>query len=346
MRLQDGIQRYSRLRKTLTIYCGALIMSIVISGHSMAIRPGDPQAQPIQPSENPFPNIPGQRPERPIESSQPANRAIVEQPRPTQQIQKHFADAFLPNSVLHVTDPQDGLRKDGRVAVLEGTNSQVVYQFFKENRVLNIPNQPDLTIYTQDKGGFDGPYEVYIANFGDSTWIPLGKNVVGTSSFDLPSGLEAIELVLIANRNNGATYIDGVEGLTQSGGPMQGTFSYLPEELIGLRAERLDAFEVERARLLLTNTRQGYQLMPLGEIEVKWNMPIKNVWKQEEILIEAEGEYEVHVSDSRGMESLIGRRVGTQSIDLPQDMIDAATVRIRNHNMNRPVIIYSIVGRR
>jgi hypothetical protein len=223
---------------------------------------------------------------------------------------------------------------------------QVAYQFYKENKVVNTPGQPDLTIYTHDKGGFDGPYNVFVASFGDSTWTQLGMDVIGTLSFELPPSLNSIELVLIINRHAGATYIEAIEGVTQAGGVMQGTFNYIPEELIGLRAARLDYTEVERARLLLTNARQGYQLMPLGEIEVKWNSPIQNIWKKEEFLIEAEGEYEVYTSDSRGMESLIGRRSDTQGIDLPQDMLDAATVRIRNHNTNRPVIIYSIIGRR
>jgi hypothetical protein len=349
MKLHQFTQKSLLMLKVAVIVMFSLLIGVLGSRQGFAIRPGDTQGQTQQSPQAPgdaFPNIPGRRPERPIDSSQEANRAIVEQPHPITQIQKHYADAYLPNSVWHVTDPQDGLTRDGRVAVLEGANAQVVYQFYKENHIFNVPNQPDLTIYTQDKGGFDGPYDVFVANFGDSTWTQLGQGSMGTSSFDLPPGLESVELVLITNRSNGAIYIDAVEGLTQAGGAMQGTFSYLPEELIGLRAERLDSVEVERARLLLTNARQGYQLMPLGEIEVKWNIPIKNIWKQEEFLIEAEGEYEVHVSDSRGMESLIGRRVGTVGIDLPQDMIDAATVRIRNHNMNRPVIIYSIVGRR
>ena len=103
---------------------------------------------------------------------------------------------------------------------------------------------------------------------------------------------------------------------------------------------------MERARTILTAGGIGYQLTPLGEIEVKWNSPIKNEWKQDEFHIEAEGEYEVYASDNRGMENFIGRRAGVQNIDLPQNMIDAARVRIRNHNHNRPVIIYTIVGRR
>ena len=63
-------------------------------------------------------------------------------------------------------------------------------------------------------------------------------------------------------------------------------------------------------------------------------------------LVCEEREYEVYASDSRGMENFIGRRAGGQSIDLPQDMIDAARVRIRNHNGNRPIMVYAIVGRR
>jgi hypothetical protein len=261
-------------------------------------------------------------------------------------VQKRYADTFLPNSVRYVTDPQDGIAKDGRVAVLEGYNAQVVYQFY--NKIINIPGEQDLTIYTHDKGGFDGPYNVFVANFGDSTWLQLGMDVMGTTSFDLPATLSSAELVLIINQYAGATYIEAIEGVTAGSGVSQeqSGFSYYPEELIGLRAQRLDYTEVERARILLTGMRQGYQLVPLGEVEVKWNSPIKNVWNTEEFYIEAEGEYEVYTSDSRKMETFIGRRSGTQGIDLPQDMIDAATVRIRNHSANRPVMIYSIAGRR
>ena len=155
-------------------------------------------------------------------------------------------------------------------------------------------------MYTHDKGGVDGPYNVFVASFGDSTWTQVGSNAVGTSSFDLPPTLESVELVLITNQNNGATYIEAIEGVSFSGGEMQGTFTYAPETLIGLRVERLDCQEVERARTVLTGSRMGYQLMPLGEIEVQWSHPIKNEWKKEEFHIEAEGEYEIYVSDSRG----------------------------------------------
>jgi hypothetical protein len=139
-----------------------------------------------------------------------------------------------------------------------------------------------------------------------------------------------------------------VEGLTLGAPVNQGTgsFSYFPESLIGLRGERLDCAELERARMVLTAGGMGYQLLPLGEIEIKWESSIKNEWNIEEFHIEADGEYEIYASDSRGMENFIGRRAGAQSIDLPQNMTDATKVRIRNHNNNRPVIIYTIVGRR
>ncbi|MBD3304776.1 hypothetical protein GF339_00330 [candidate division KSB3 bacterium] len=325
-----------------------IALLVLLPGQGESIQPGTEQEQPPPmtqtPNEN-VPNIPGRRPERPIPSSQPSSRAITEQPR--MQTQKRWADNFLPQSVWHVTDPQDGLRKDGRVAVLEGLNARVVYLFYKEQRVINDSMQPDLTIYTHEKAGLEGPYDVFVSNFGDSTWIPLGTDITGTASFDLPPSLESIELVLITNRHNGATYIEAVEGVTLAGGAMQGTFSYFPESLIGLRVDYLDCAELERAQAVLgRGGGGGYQVVPLGEIEVKWNNPIKNEWKIEEFHIEAEGEYEVYASDSRGMETFIGRRAGAQSIDLPQDMIDAARVRIRNHNGNRPIIIYSIVGRR
>lgn len=327
---------------TGTILCFMMVVLLPVQGK--AIQPGTDQEQPT--SGEAVPNIPVKRPERPIPSSQAESRKIVEQPLPAMQTQKRWADAYLPKSVWHVTDPQDGLRKDGRVAVLEGLNAQVVYQFYEEHRVLNVPNQPDLTIYTHDKGNFDGPYHVFVANFGDANWMQIGSNVAGTSSFDLPPTLPSVQLVLITNRRNGATYIEAVQGITPSGGVMQGTFSYFPESIIGLRVEHLDCAEVERARTVLTGGSMGYQLMPLGEIEVKWTSPITNEWKKEEFRIEANGDYEVYASDSRGMESFIGRRAGSQNIDLPQDMTDAARVRVRNHNGNRPVIIYTIVGRR
>jgi len=353
MKLQRRMQTYTFMLTVAGMLIFVLGITGLLPGQGDALRPGDNQGQ-VQPtpqkSEETVPGVPGKRPERPIDAPQGESRKIVEQPRPTIQptmpIQKHFADTFLPSSVRNVTDPQDGLTKDGRVAVLEGFNAQVVYQFYKENKFLTVPNQPALTIYTYDKGGFGGPYNVFVANFGDQTWTQLGMDVSGTAAFNLPPTMSSAELVLIINRHAGATYIDAVEGVTQAGGAMQGTFTYLPEELIGLRGERLDCAEIERARLLLTNTRQGYQLAPLGEIEVKWLSPIQNVWKKEEFFVEADGEYEVYVSDSRGMESLIGRRSGPQGFDLPQDMIDATTVRIRNHNGNRPIMIYSILGRR
>lgn len=342
---QQHRQRTTRIWLIIALFAGVLGMGLLFPSQGTAIRPGEgqPNGQQSAPvAGDVFPNVPGERPGNPIGVSQGENRSLIEQPRP--QTQKRYADTFLANSVRYVTDPQDGLAKDGRVAVLEGFNAQIVYQFY--NKIYNVANEPDLTVYTHDRGGFDGPYNVFVANFGDTTWTQLGMDVVGTSSFDLPPTLNTVELVLLINRHAGATYLEAIEGLSLAGGAMQGTFSYFPEELIGLRAERLDYPEVERARLLLTGARQGYQIVPLGEIEVRWNSPIKNVWKTEEFYIEAEGEYEVYASDSRGMESFIGRRAGAQGIDLPQDMIDAATVRIRNHNTNRPVILYSIGGRR
>jgi hypothetical protein len=349
MKLRQRTHRYISILTITGILLFSFGSSVFLPGQSLAIRPGEEQEQspqsPQSPSGSAFPEVPEKRDERPMMSSPVETRKIVEQPHATMQIQKRYADTFLPNSVRYVTDPQDGLTKDGRVAVLEGLNAQIAYQF-SGSKVINVPNQPDVTIYTNDQGGFDGPFDVFVANFGDSTWSQLGMNVIGTSSFDLPPSVNSVELVLIINRHAGATYIEAIEGFTRAGGTMQGTFTYIPEELIGLRAERLDYSEIERARLLLTGTRRGYQLAPLGEIEIRWNSPIQNVWKKEEFFIEAEGEYEVYASDSRGMESLIGRRFGTQGIDLPQDMLDAATVRIRNHNMDRPVMIYSILGRR
>jgi hypothetical protein len=336
----------------IVLMCWIVLSVVGLPGAGLAIRPGDGQTttQQAPVAGDVFPTVPGERPERPIASSQDtAPRKIMEQPRPAMQalpVQRRFADTFLPNSVRYVSDPQDGIMKDGRVAVLEGYNAQVVYQFY--NKIISSQGEPDLTIYTHDKGGFDGPYNVFVANFGESTWLQLGMDVMGTASFDFPPTLASAELVLIINRHAGATYIEAIEGLVAAGGLPQGQagFSYYPEELIGLRAQRLDSAEVERARILLTGMRQGYQLAPLGEIEVKWNSPIKNVWKTEEFFIEAEGEYEIYASDSRNMETFIGRRSGTQGIDLPQDMIDAASVRIRNHSTNRPVMIYSVAGRR
>ena len=343
------MKKFHYLRKWLKIITvlAIVLINICTSETGFAIQPGsDPQQvqQDMPKTGEIVPGIPG-RAERPIPSSQPDARAIVEQPR---QIQKRWADNYLVQSVRNVTDPQDGLRKDGRVAVLEGMNSQVVYHFYKENKVVNVPNQSDLIVYTHDKGGFDGPYNVFVANFGDSNWTQVGADVMGTAAFDLPPTLESVELILISNRHNGATYIEGIEGttFTSGSGSMQGTFSYFPESLIGLRVEQLNCIELERARMILTPGGGGYQVIPLGEVEVKWNSPIKNEWKQEEFHIEAQGEYEIYVSDSRGMENFIGRLAGAQSIDLPQNMTDASKVRIRNHNNNRPVTIYTIVGRR
>ena len=342
-------RRWTRkLLKVVGICLIGVLFSVLEAGWASAIQPGTEQEQ--SPPQEIVPTMPGQQSGNPFITPQqtPSARAIVEQPRPstTMQTQKRFADGFLPKSVWHVTDPQDGQRKDGRVAVLEGMNAQVVYQFYQEHRVLNVASEPDITIYTHDKGGFDGPYNVFVANFGDSTWTQLGSKATGTSSFDLPPTLQYAELVLVTNQSNGATYIEAVEGITQSGGTMQGTFTYLPETLVGLRSERLDCAEVEQARTVISGAGAGYRLMPLGEIEVKWNSPIKNEWNKEEFHIEAQGEYEVFATDSRGMENFIGRRAGAQSIDLPQNMTDAARVRIRNHNDNRPVTIHSIIGRR
>ena len=336
------------LRHTILMFGCVSLLHLNISGVARAIQPDNAaQATPQQSAPvtgDISPGVPA-RDERPIATSQPGSRAITEQPR---QVQKRWADNYLPQSVRNVTDPQDGLRQDGRVAVLEGINSQIVYTFYKDNKIINLPNQPDFTIYTHDKGGFDGPYNVFVASFGESTWTQVGADVMGTASFDLPPNLQSAELVLIANRHNGATYIEAIEGVTLAtgGGMVQGGFSYFPEDLIGLRVERLDCAELERARMALSAGGMGYQLVPLGEMEIQWNSPIKNEWKQEEFHIEADGEYEIFASDSRGMENFIGRRAGAQSIDLPQNMVDAAKVRIRNHNSNRPVVIYAIVGRR
>ena len=313
-----------------------------------AIQPGDdpqqPQAQTVPTDTSLVPALPARTDQAAETLPQGDSRAIIEQPR---QLQRRFADNFLPQSAWHVTDPQDGLRRDGRVAVLEGMNSQVVYQFYKDNAVVNVPNQPDLTIYTHDKGGFDGPYNVFVANFGEATWTQIGADVKGSSSFDLPQNLTSVELILIANRHDGATYIEAIEGIAYAAvGAMDGVFSYFPESLVSLRVEQLDCTELERARIILTSGSVGYQLTPIGDIEVKWQTPIKNEWKQAEFHIQADGEYEIYATDSRGMENFIGRKVGAQSVDLPQNMTDVARVRIRNHNNNRPILIYGIAGRR
>ncbi len=339
MKRVHGLQKFLK-RGTIIVGCVCMI-NLCLSERGNAIQPGNEVASSTGETMQGIPR----RPERPIASSQPDSRAIVEQPH---QIQKRWADNYLPQSVRNVTDPQDGLRKDGRVAVLEGINSQVVYLFDKENQIINAANQADLTIYTLDRGGYDGPYNVFVASFGASSWTQIGKNVMGTTSFDLPPTLNSIELILIVNLHDGATYIEAVEGLTV-GPPANlgaGSFSYFPESIIGLRGGRLDCTELERAKMVLTAGGIGYQLIPLGEIEIQWNSPIKNEWNTEEFHIEADGEYEIYASDSRGMENFIGRRAGAQSIDLPQNMTDAAKVRIRNHNNNRPVVIYTIVGRR
>ncbi|GAK54517.1 hypothetical protein U14_05804 [Candidatus Moduliflexus flocculans] len=324
------------------------LFAFALPQSSPAIQPGDdpqqPQAQ-IVPTDNSLvPALPAQTDQAIMPGQQENSRAIMEQPR---QLQRRFADNFLPQSAWHVTDPQDGLRRDGRVAVLEGMNSQVVYQFYKDNAVVNVPNQPDLTIYTHDKGGFDGPYNVFVANFGDPTWTQIGADVKGSSSFDLPQNLTSVELILIANRHDGATYIEAIEGIVYATvGAVDGAFSYFPEALVSLRVEQLDCAELERAKVVLTSGGMGYQLTPLGEIEVKWLTPIKNEWKQAEFHIQADGEYEIYATDSRGMENFIGRKIGAQSVDLPQNMTDVARVRIRNHNTNRPILIYAISGRR
>lgn len=350
------ILRYGRRLLPLLVILG------LVAGPARAIRPGDGQSTTQQSTPtvgDVFPSVPGQAQDQSAQDG--ASRKLVEQPRQQQpmNMQRQYADTFLANSVRYVTDPQDGLTKDGRVALMEGFNAQVVYQFY--GKIFNAPNEPDLTIYTHDKGGFDGPYNVFVANFGDSTWMQLGMDVTGTAMFDLPPTMPSADLVLIINRHAGATYIEAVEAVVYGASPGMGAgtgmgaganpmaqagFNYYPEELIGLRAERLDFSELERARMLLSSARQAYQLAPLGEIEVKWMSPINNVWKTEEFYIEAEGEYEVYASDSRGMEIFIGRRSGTQGIDLPQDMTNAASVRIRNSNNNRPVILYAIGGRR
>ncbi len=324
------------------LMCLGMIFSLPLM--SNAIQPGAEQEQVV--TKGTVPNIPGQRPERSIAAPQLESRKIVEQPVAAMQPQKRWADNYLAKSVWHVIDPQDGLRKDGRVAVLEGLNAQVVYQFSPEHKVVNIANQADITIYTHNKSGFDGPYNVFVASFGDTNWTQLGADVVGTSSFDLPPGMKSAELILITNRQNKATYIEAVEGFALTAGGTQGTFSYFPEGIIGLRVNLLDCSELNRAQAILMGGGMGYQLIPLGEIEVKWNSPIQNQWKVEELRIEAEGQYEVFASDSQGMENFIGRRAGGQSIDLPQNMTDVTRVRVRNHNNNQPVVIYSIIGRR
>ncbi len=324
------------------------LLSLLLPQCSPAIQPGDdpqqPQAQTVPIDNSLVPALPAQ-PDQPIAPDQQADsRKLIEQPR---QLQRRFADNFLPQSAWHVTDAQDGLRRDGRVAVLEGMNSQVVYQFYKDNPVINVPNQPDITIYTHDKGGFDGPYNVFVANFGEPTWTQIGADVKGSSSFDLPQNITSAELILIANRHEGATYIEAIEGIAYASvGAIDVVFSYFPEQLVSLRVEQLDCAELERARIILTSGSMGYQLTPLGEIEIKWQTPIKNEWKQAEFHIQADGEYEIYATDSRGMENFIGRKVGAQSVDLPQNMTDVTRVRVRNHNNNRPILIYAIAGRR
>ncbi len=334
------------LKHVLLVGSVCLFVSLGWPSAVGAIQPGaDPQTTEPATGSVP-PNPEDQRPERPIDASQVDTRAIVQQPQPGMTLQRRYADNYLQKSVWKVTDPQDGLRKDGRVAVLETLNSQVVYQFSPGSQIVNDPNQPDLTVYTHNKTGFDGPYNVFVANFGETTWTQLGANVVGTLSFDLPPNLPTVELVLITNAHDGVTYIEAVEGLAFGSSVTTGAFTYFPEILVGLRSELLDCGELERARTTLTNSGMGYQLPPLGEIEVKWNAPIKNEWKQEEFHIEANGDYEIYASDSRSMENFIGRRAGPQNIDLPQNMREVVRVRIRNHNDNRPVLIYAIAGRR
>lgn len=127
-------------------------------GAAFAIQVGDDtqttQPQPAVPITGEIaPDVPG-REERPVAPSQVDSRAIMEQPR---QVQKRWADSYLPQSVRNVTDPQDGLRKDDRVAVLEGINSQIVYTFHSNNKVINLPNQPDLPFTPATKADLTAP---------------------------------------------------------------------------------------------------------------------------------------------------------------------------------------------
>jgi len=258
-----------------------------------------------------------------------------------------WADSYLPEYTKNVIDPLDGLRTgDGRVAVMQGWEATVIYEFAPGEEAINGPGA-DLTIYTSDNRRYAGPYDVYVANYGDPDWVLIGRGAVGTSNLDFPPSVRSAQLVLLINQQSGETEIDGVQALHpgDTGGGGGETFNYYPDELVGLRSDRIDASEVAAARTILRGTGGGYRMVPNGEVEVGWARPANNVWREDDLLINADGVYQVWITDTRGVETYLAQGSGTQQFAFPNNISGVTRVRIKSDS-RRPVTIYSIAGRR
>ena len=113
--------RTSYWKQAILVGSAACLLAFSLPQGIGAIQPGDdpqqPQAQTVPTDTSLVPALPARTDQAAEPLPQGDSRAIIEQPR---QLQRRFADNFLPQSAWHVTDPQDGLRRDGRVAVLEG----------------------------------------------------------------------------------------------------------------------------------------------------------------------------------------------------------------------------------
>lgn len=292
----------------------------------------------------PLPGIPKKK-ELQKRSLQPVERPKLRtQPRS----EVGWADAFLPEYTRNVLDPEDGLRAgDGRVAVLQGWEAMIIYEFASGEEAVNGQGA-DLTIYTSASRRFAGPYNVYVANYGSPDWVLIGREIIGTTSFRFPSNLPSAQLVLLINQHGGETEIDGVQALYPGGSGGDGggdIFDYYPDELVGLRADRIDTRAVEAARTLLRGTGNGYQMSSRGEIEVRWNQPTSNVPRANDLIVNAEGSYQVWVTDRRGQEIYLGPGSGTRQFDLPGYVSGIIRARIVSDGQ-RPATIYAIAGRR
>ncbi|HWP49432.1 MAG TPA: hypothetical protein VNM22_19900 [Candidatus Limnocylindrales bacterium] len=294
---------------------------------------------------------PGNLPEIPKRKELPKrNLQAIERPKlRTLPRGAGWADSYLPEYTRNVLDPMDGTRAgDGRVAVMQGPDARIIYEFAPGEEAVNGPG-PDLTVYTSESRRYSGPYDVYVANYGAPEWILVGQGIIGTASFEFPPSVRSAQLVLLMNRHAGETEIDGVQALHPGeGGRGEGgssVFDYYPDELVGLWSDRIDTNEVIAARSILRGRGNGYRMPPNGEIEVSWNRPITNVWGEDDLLIDADGSYQVWITDTRGREVFLGQGINTQRFALPGDVTAVSRVRVKADS-RRSVTIYSIAGRR
>jgi hypothetical protein len=86
-------------------------------------------------------------------------------------------------------------------------------------------------------------------------------------------------------------------------------------------------------------------MAPGGEVEVSWNRPANNAYRDDDLMVDADGSYQIWVTDTRGRESYLAQGSNTQRFSLPNDISGIIKLRLKGDN-RRSITLYSIAGRR